>query len=159
MPEILLPKNMSEVQRARAPHRITIDEECIIWTGAKASGYGVYNVRGHLFSLHRQVWIDYRGSLESWEQIDHVKSRGCKSRACFNLDHLEPVTQGENGRRGDGPSGIHSRQSHCDHGHLLSGENLNSYKSKDGYIHRLCKTCHRRRAREQYQRIKLKGSN
>jgi hypothetical protein len=51
---------------------------------------------------------------------------------------MEVVTQRENLLRGNGITARRARQTHCIHGHELSGDNL--YLHKKG---RQCKTCRR----------------
>lgn len=48
---------------------------------------------------HRWIYEQRVGPIpEGWE-IDHVKARGCTSRLCVRLEHLEAVPPGENNRR------------------------------------------------------------
>lgn len=52
--------------------------------------------------------------------------------------HVEPVTQGENNRRGFGYSGQNVRKTHCPRGHEYTPENTRVYKTS-----RFCQTCQR----------------
>ena len=63
-------------------------------------------------------------------------------------EHLEPVTVRENLLRGEGPSALHAKKTHCPQGHPYAGDNL--------YIHptrglRYCRTCGRERAAAKYR--------
>jgi len=119
---------------------------CVRWLGpCKDSGYGFW--RGRV--IHRVVWENTNGPVPEGLVLDHVYDRGCRHRDCINLSHLEPVPQPENARRMP-----HIRaqvaQTHCKHGHPLSGDNLNL--RKDGK--RGCRTCSREAAARSNNRKK-----
>jgi hypothetical protein len=61
---------------------------------------------------HRLGWKLLRGPIPAGKELHHR----CGVYACWNPDHLEPVTHAENQR--------HLRKTHCKHGHPLSGDNL-----------------------------------
>src|SRR4051812_35687163 len=74
---------------------------CWLWTGAlNYNGYGTYSWAEedgrHTYLAHRLVYIIERGPIPDGLQLDHL----CRLRCCVNPDHLEPVTSGENARRG-----------------------------------------------------------
>ena len=54
---------------------------------------------------HRLGWKLLRGPIPDGKELHHR----CGVYACWNPDHLEPVTHAENQR--------HLRQTHCKHGH------------------------------------------
>lgn len=113
--------------------RIDITESCWIWTGYKQkSGYGQITVNRKSYKAHRLVYSLLVGEIPDGKQLDHL----CRVRNCVNPDHLEPVTQAENIRRGESPWAINSKKTHCYKGHELTENNL---YIKDGY--RLCKIC------------------
>ncbi len=62
----------------------------------QASGYGQINIGGKPVTAHRAVYEKYRGEIPHGLHIDHL----CRNRKCVNPEHLEPVTQRENLRRG-----------------------------------------------------------
>jgi hypothetical protein len=75
---------------------------CHIWQG-DINNYG-YPIRGggkrHTVKLvHREVYELKIGPIPEGYTIDHVYSRGCRSKACINPDHLEAVTRSENTSR------------------------------------------------------------
>lgn len=61
------------------------------------AGYGVVGVELRTVYVHRYVYERLVGPIPTGLVIDHL----CRNRACFNPDHLEPVTQRENCLRGD----------------------------------------------------------
>lgn len=93
---------------------------CWLWRGGKNNrGYGT--LHGGTDGLsHRIAYELARGPIPQGFHIDHL----CRVRDCVNPDHLEAVTCRENLRRGDGFTGRRARQTHCIHGHPLSGDNL-----------------------------------
>lgn len=70
---------------------------CWEWQrGKNERGYGVIRVGGRTKKAHRCYYEKYVGEIPGGMTIDHL----CRNRACVNPDHLEPVTQTENVRRG-----------------------------------------------------------
>lgn len=119
------------------------ESECWLWTAAKNNkGYGMFGLGGKLVLAHRFAYELLVGPVPEGLVLDHVKNRGCTSTLCVNPAHLEPVTRGENVLRGDGPVAQLARQTHCQRGHELGGENTIRGCG------RRCKTCvnERRRA-------------
>jgi hypothetical protein len=118
--------------------------ECWLWTGSKAggTGYGQIYADGRAQLAHRFAYELLVGSIPGGLVIDHVKERGCTSRACVNPAHMEPVTHRENILRGNGYSARAARVTHCPQGHPYDADNTATVR---GW--RRCKTCHRDRAR------------
>ena len=110
-------------ERIRA--RSTWDGGCLIWRGClQQEGYGVMTVSApgiqkRTQRTHRLAYEVFYGLIPDGLTIDHVKSRGCRSRACCNPLHLEAVTQRENTLRGDTVSARHAAKTHCPKGHPL----------------------------------------
>lgn len=96
-----------------------VDAEGICWEWTAATmknGYGVFNKGNRKTALaHRFVWELLVGPIPDNHQIDHL----CRNRKCVNPDHLEPVLQVENLRRGYSPAAINKRKTHCVNGHDL----------------------------------------
>ena len=73
---------------------------CWRWLGKiqKTTGYGCKQSGGRTLLAHRWMYQIFNGWIPKDRQIDHL----CKNRWCVNPDHLEPVTQATNVRRGNG---------------------------------------------------------
>ncbi len=80
-----------------------------------------------------------------WSKVK-VTPRDCWERSCVNPDHLEPVSLVENVRRGNAPSAINARRTHCKRGHEFTSENTSV--SPGG--RRTCRACKRAHDRAAY---------
>ncbi|CAM5427695.1 MULTISPECIES: HNH endonuclease signature motif containing protein [Streptomyces] len=107
---------------------------CWIWRGA-GNGYGRFYASGRNVLAHRWAYEYLRASIPESLVLDHL----CRNAQCVNPWHLEPVSQAENLRRGNGFSGRNARKTHCPRGHPLTG--MNSYLAPSGG--RACRTCRR----------------
>jgi HNH endonuclease len=102
-----------------APH--TAPHEHWIWTGrVDDSGYGIVKIRGRSLRAHRIAWTLERGPIPVDLTLDHV----CRNARCVNPSHLEAVTSKENILRGESPTAVNARKSHCQRGHALTPDNL-----------------------------------
>lgn len=121
---------------ARFSGRVEKKGECLVWTGIlDKKGYARFRgPDGKKIFVHRFAFIQAHGAIPEGLVIDHK----CRNRACCNPDHLEPVTNEENIRRGD--VGAPNRQkTHCRQGHEYTSEN--TYTCSTG--RRQCMTCKR----------------
>lgn len=114
---------------------------CWEWTGAtNGYGYGLVFIRGRKHYTHRLAYQLAEGAIPVGLVIDHL----CENPICFNPIHLDAVTHRENLRRASKVGG----KSHCVHGHEYTPEN--TYITPAGS--RQCRTCNKRRWREQNAR-------
>lgn len=116
-------------------------EGCWLWTGRlDGGGYGDFWHSGRYSKAHRYSYEVLVGPIPDGMQLDHL----CRTRHCVRPDHLEPVTQAENIRRGVN----HERaKTHCSKGHTY--DEANTYLAPHRTM-RNCRTCNReaqRRAR------------
>lgn len=121
---------------------------CVLWFGAdNGRGYGVILVGSRsdgsrrLTYAHRAAYEIARGPIPDGMHLDHL----CRTPACINPDHLEPVTCRENLRRGVG----HGSEPLCPAGHPYDGNNL--YRDRRG---RKCRTCNRERQASRKRRLR-----
>lgn len=128
------------------------EDGCWTWTACRSwKGYGLFGIRpapGAPQSnkhAHRVAYEMLVGPIPVGLHIDHL----CRNRACVRPDHMEPVTPRENWIRGNTPSAVHARQTHCIHGHPLFGDNL--YVAPGNGM-RACRTCKKARKRVYRQR-------
>ena len=125
-------------EKAKRRYPLEADENgCWVWQGRiSASGYGVIWRGRHRLSAHRVVYQDLTGGVvRSDLKLDHR----CRNRSCCNPAHLQPVTSRENTLRGEGPSAVNARKTHCLRGHAFDGQN--TLVNKEG--HRRCRECRR----------------
>jgi len=82
----------------RIASKIAVMEDgCWVWTAAlNNGGYGLVRLDGRTRRAHRVVYELLVGPIPEGLELDHL----CRNHACVNPDHLEPVTHGENIRRG-----------------------------------------------------------
>lgn len=106
---------------------------CVNWTGGKSlKGYGRIRVGAKHQAAHRVAWELERGPIPPGLVIDHL----CRNPACCRPEHMEPVTTGENTRRGN--SGLKdARKTHCPQGHPYDA--ANTYRPPSGG--RMCRRC------------------
>ena len=120
---------------------------CWCWTANKLNekGYARIEYRGRTTPAHRLSYEVHVGPIPTGLVIDHL----CRNPCCVNPDHLEPVTVGENTRRGIGPAILAARQltkTTCPKGHAYADHAM--IRSNGA---RQCKICSRewsRRFRE-----------
>jgi hypothetical protein len=107
------PSHLVAQERHANEELIEIDPAsgCHVWQGRKnAKGYGQVGRHG---LAHRVAYEAACGPIPDGLVIDHL----CRNRACCNPAHMEPVTPGENVRRGNCPPMVNARKTHCKSGH------------------------------------------
>ncbi len=142
------PEHLTAAERVL--RRTSDDDGCWVFAGSKNwDGYGmVKNPQGSQMA-HRVVYEALVGPIPEGYQLDHL----CRNPACVNPEHLEPVTQQENIRRGLG-NWRQRAKTHCPQGHPYDEANtlLNHHSSGQGRK-RACRTCvNARRARRRAAR-------
>lgn len=146
---------MSGLELMRVPfpaHQIStqdapgFEKPCLRFLGAHdRHGYGRVSIGGKVRGAHQIAY----GSVPEGLVLDHL----CRVRDCVEPTHLEPVTQGENVRRGmfvAVTAALRRAKTHCPQGHAYEGDNL--YLSSAGA--RACKECRRAANRRLYHRQK-----
>lgn len=92
---------------------------CWQWTGAVSrAGYGRFWLTGAT-DAYRAAWQIFRGEIPAGLTLDHL----CRNRRCVNPEHLEPVPGPVNILRGNGPTAVNARKTHCKRGHPFDAEN------------------------------------
>lgn len=137
--------------------KVDTSGDCWEWTAYKLpTGYGRFRVGGadknggHIVMAHRWAYEVLVGQILEGLVLDHL----CRNPGCVNPNHLEPVTDRENLRRGMGWSGRNARKTHCPEGHEYTDENTH----RDSIDRRKCRICdaarHRQaRARKRLERV------
>jgi hypothetical protein len=123
---------------------------CWRWTGHvdAATGYGHLSWNGKSIGAHRASYEIHFGPIPAGLEIDHVRARGCTSRACVNPAHLEAVTRQQNQLRGATIAAASAAKTHCPQGHPY--DETNTAITRRG--HRRCRSCNREYNREYKQR-------
>lgn len=110
---------------------------CWVWTATTGThGYGRVFWLGKQRQAHRIAYELIVGPIPEGLELDHL----CRNRACVRPNHLEPVQQAENLRRGYSPLAINGRKTHCPKGHEYTPDNTRPTK-----LGRRCRTCDRER--------------
>lgn len=109
--------------------------KCWEWHGRRnGKGYAEMFYEGKKRLVHRFYYEYSKGNIPDGLVLDHL----CRHRSCVNPDHLEPVTQKENVRRG---VNWQRQKTHCPKGHPFSAEN--TYIGGRGGVTRHCIACRR----------------
>lgn len=143
---------LNEIQERNFFAKLDVGD-CWEWTGYRMpSGHGMLTLYNKGYLAHRVAWEHLVGPIPEGMQLDHL----CRNPRCVNPDHLEPVTQQENIRRG--AAGIKSgwqqkSKTHCPQGHKYAGENL-FIRKRNGS--RECRAC--MRARDRARRLRMKAA-
>lgn len=134
----------------RLADKFLVGDGCWPWVAARTSrGYGSVRVGDRTQQAHRVLYELLVGPIPEGLQLDHL----CRNRSCVRPDHLEPVTCGENIRRGtsgEATRAAFAARTHCAAGHPLTEEN--TYAT--GHAGGGCRTCKNARWNRMYWRRK-----
>ena len=107
-------------------------DTCWLWTGGLRWGYGAFKGGGQTLA-HRFSYELLVGTIPVGLQLDHL----CRTPACVNPVHLEPVTGRTNVLRGVSIVARNAVKTLCPAGHPYNPEN--TYVTKDRK--RMCRAC------------------
>lgn len=123
---------------------VQTSDDCWIWLGGhEREGYGHFTVgkgknrvtiRAHRFAYELLI-----GPIPAGKELDHAE---CSNPRCVNPAHLEPITHKENVLRGQSPSAIHARKTHCMNGHEFTTETTHFRLRSNGKVQRVCRACY-----------------
>lgn len=107
---------------------------CWIWLAMlDKHGYGrFYPTRERYVPAHRFAYEQIINPIHDGLEPDHL----CRTHACVNPWHQEPVTHRENTLRGTSPPAKQYRATHCIRGHPFNEENTYLKNGK-----RTCRKC------------------
>lgn len=111
------------------------DECWVADVGSGASAYPKLTFKGGVHRAHRLSYRAFKGPIPNGLSIDHL----CNERYCWNPDHLEAVTPGENSARGSSTSG--ARRTQCRKGHPFTPDNTYYLQNGGGAVARKCREC------------------
>ena len=78
--------------RSFEQRREVTEDGCWLWTGWRNhDGYGVYYSTDRTTFVHRLSYQMFVGEIPEGHTIHHT----CQQRACFNPEHLQPLTHRE----------------------------------------------------------------
>lgn len=129
----------------------TLSDDCWVWTGGIARGYGKIKIRSKNWYVHVLSYTLHKGPIPEGLELDHL----CHVRACFNPNHLEPVTHQINVSRGN--VGLHEiSKTHCINGHEYTEENTRWRFEKNRIRCRDCIICLKAQWKRSYTKKKAK---
>lgn len=111
--------------------------DCWLWTASVVAGprggYGQFRSGGQgskMVKAHVWAYEHLIGPIPVEKRLDHL----CRERRCVRPDHLEPVTNQENVRRG-----LASEfKTECANGHPYTPENTQVIKHRGVRVCRIC---------------------
>lgn len=103
------PRRFESKVNRDGPVSAALGSRCWVWTPPlRPDGYGQFWVasKGRAIVAHRWSYEHHVGPIPEGLTLDHL----CRNRSCVNPTHLEPVTRGENVRRGMHPNMVVARK-------------------------------------------------
>lgn len=126
---------------------IEAESGCWLWTGGVSdTGYGSFKPRdGSASNAHRWSYQLLIGKVPEGLVIDHL----CRTRACVNPWHMDPVTDRVNMQRGtarDERRKAAAALTHCPHGHEKTEANVyRTFNPKRNRWESKCRPCRNKR--------------
>jgi hypothetical protein len=93
-----------------------------------------------MFRAHRVAYELLVGPIPDGMHLDHL----CRTPACVNPAHLEPVTPRVNSLRGVSFSAVNATKETCPAGHPYSADNTYLSPTKRNRLCRTCQAVHKR---------------
>lgn len=119
---------------------LVTEDDCWFTNRGTSQSYGhiQFKMWGKAAMAHRISYELFVEEIPDGMVLDHL----CRTPACVNPEHLEPVTRGENTKRGRGVT-EQLAKTHCPKGHEYSPENTQVVRN-----HRVCRACKREKIAE-----------
>lgn len=128
----------------------TYIDDCWVYNNIRTEGYGGIKISGKSYSVHRVSAYLFLGMNLYDEKLQPNHKDICKSRACWNPDHLYIGTQFQNAQDTRRLGRYHNqKKTHCKRGHTLDGYTRGP--STNNRIYRYCKICRLSRKRKKGQ--------
>ncbi len=145
--------HFTEIIPEKVFEQISINKEtdCWLWTGRlNGLSYPVIfkpktkdHKKGETL-VHRWIFQYYKGEIQKGFHVHHI----CNNKICVNPQHLEALDVNSHLKKGNSPSTINSRKTHCKRGHSLD----NAYIEKpNGKRH--CIICRNNYMKEYYRNV------
>lgn len=125
--------------------------DCWLWTASVGShGYGQMTIAGRPVTAHRYSAMFHFGMFDRRSWVLHT----CDERRCVRPSHLYLGDRQRNIQdMVDRGRSFWRQKTHCPHGHAYEGDNV--YQNP-GSSSRVCRECHRNRAREYQRAVRAK---
>ena len=95
------------------------EDDCWNWVAHRVGGYGRFWLGSTNVQSPRWAYEEAYGPIPRGLEPDHL----CRNPACVNPTHLEAVSHQDNTLRGEGPTAVNARKTHCVRGHPLTAAN------------------------------------
>ena len=87
-------RNVNVTTEERFWSKVDKTNECWLWTGATAGGYGIFRIDGGNQVAHRVVYMWTNGTIPPGAEVDHM----CFNHGCVNPEHLRLLSHSLNGQ-------------------------------------------------------------